>query len=1420
MSRTPPQRRDENTSLRRLAILLRPYSRRLIMVVFMTIALAMFNMILPAYFIKLMIDDVFAGNGNIKLLWAILPGILVVYLARNLLYFFAKFSTVLVGENLCFTLRNRLFEQLQQMNLAFYRENKPGKISSRVMDDSFQVQTFIQDELPKLLQASFLFLGLVAVLYAVNWQLALASTIVLPLHLMVFLIFKQPIKNASRTAQEQLAIVHGNLIEKFLGAEVVKGFTAEDRENREFLKATDISRRSQLLSKKYHVTQKIIADLIVGLGTVALLGWGAWQVLGPSEMLPGIFFAFFALVRLLYPTVLELMSGFAKLAKCSASIDRVFEMLESTDGEGGNRGQLLPAVRGELRFDSVSFAYKDGPPVLKNVNLHMKPGQVCAIVGPSGAGKSTLVSLVPRFNEPDLGFIELDGVRLDQLDVRNLREAVGIAFQECFLFSSSILENLLYARPEASMKQVIEVAKRTGAHAFIMKLPDGYDTVMGEEGISLSRGEKQRVNLTRAMLKNPKILILDEATASIDIASESQIIPNILEFMRGKTTLMITHRPELLQHADMVVYIEDGRIKYEGPVSEMPDLDLGISPFEAETIDETEPRRKLSDPGSGGAGETGGGGGGFLGMLLAAAICAASMLVPVSPVMAQAAVIENAGKLIATSGMSEGDVTDLLDLVIARLQVEQGFTISRSKGDLKALPSTKGLRGEHVLTKSSEKQVTLLQLGYKSFRSQPPHIWVYGITIPTEGEAKPADPVATVVKLIEEGKKSREAAMASRKASDLATEKIILSHVEAARCTKMLKSFGYTVGIAGTTVDPKALPVILEMPSTTFSQLPKSVTVDFPATASDPINEIIVFYNPAQPEQFSGVLDKVRNIIDVPARQIIISAMVLEISETGLDRLGVEWELRAGHDNLSELVLGQLPGLTAVERSVSLTAPNVFGEFEVTLHALIKDGIAEVLSRPHVLTLDNRMANIAITRTLPIVNSITNPNASTVTVSFRKEITGITLNVRPHASHDGEEVAMQIVAQVSDRVPGEDVVVFNSIGDEVARSPTIAKREIKATVRVANNTPFIIGGLVAKVNIQDTEKVPVLGDLPWVGPFFRSDRIESEKREVIVVITPFLLPQGRVVSRVMPLDKDSFDSFGDQLFRSAYRIRAEDVFDLRFLTDNLQVRQMQILAKEVASKNAELGRQYPFDRFAGGRIPGERILVYRQMYEVIKRRKIEDDVNLDRLIFFQGNEQSESGFDVEFLTPFLHKQAGGEFTGFKGKALALTYTLQKFNDRARGILSQPVPKISLVDCADREEWGRLLWELNQPGKDGNERYTILIQNHKDLTRLKRAIVLKHTVELNVHAGVTPMLKHFTVGRELLVPNVKPDKVYLIDEEVAKYFFYTEQYYPAVRQELERDIQALKVMLKDPQVTPHLTDPSVVDRPLPWVPPLR
>jgi len=558
----------EVSALSRMGELLGAYKLRLAVAILMLIGLTAVNIVIPQL-IAVVFDEVFP-TGHWWMLFTILGAMLGLYVLRNLLYFGGKYISVTVGEDVCFSLRKRLFERLQHMSLRYYHQNKPGQLSSRVMNDSYVIQQFIQNELPTLVQAVLLFLGIVATIYAMNWQLALASTVVLPMHIAAFYYFRRPIKQASSAAQRHLADATGNLIEKFLGIEVVKGFAGEVRENQAFERSIDESRRSELRGQRYHVMQKVMADLLVGLGIVFLFGFGAYQVMGrPADqaLAPGDFIAFFWYIRMLYPTVIDMMSGSAKLARASASIDRAYEVLDLIPDEPDSQQQGSIDIQGRLSFKDVGFAYPDGGPVLEGVSFEVEPGQVCAIVGASGAGKSTLMSLVPRLNEPTEGEVQLDGVDIRKLGLSVLRGGIGVAFQETFLFSSSILENIRYARPEATREEVVKVVQQIGLHEFVQALPNAYDTMVGDAGLSLSRGQKQQITLARAILKDPRVLILDEATSSIDEAREAKLIPEVLQFMKGKTTLMVTHRPALLRHVDKVIHIEKGRIAYDGPPS-------------------------------------------------------------------------------------------------------------------------------------------------------------------------------------------------------------------------------------------------------------------------------------------------------------------------------------------------------------------------------------------------------------------------------------------------------------------------------------------------------------------------------------------------------------------------------------------------------------------------------------------------------------------------------------------------------------------------------------------------------------------------------------------------------------------------------------------------------------------------------------
>jgi general secretion pathway protein D len=720
------------------------------------------------------------------------------------------------------------------------------------------------------------------------------------------------------------------------------------------------------------------------------------------------------------------------------------------------------------------------------------------------------------------------------------------------------------------------------------------------------------------------------------------------------------------------------------------------------------------------------------------------------------------------------------------------------------------------------------------------------------------DELAEVVDIVASARQSLQAERADLRIADLAVETLDLSYIEADRCLALLKVLGYQTveyktggkGVGKSQiiqpsgkVDAGNLPVVISTPATAASNLvgesqigggafglsmTPSVASELPEnTAAAPTMQLMVLYHPARPQQFSELKHRIHSRIDVPARQILIEAMVLEISQTGLTELGVEWELTSPfgsepYDQVDTLKLGRLPSnLSATQSTLNVEIGDVLGHFQAKLRALVRTGEAEILSRPSVLTLDNRQASIRVGEDIPVATSVAGlRNNDKISFNFKYLPTGILLNVRPRVAPERNEVSMQIDGIVSAEVPGEQLEIRAQDGEEVlATAPRISTRRVQTYGRIANNTPFIIGGLVSRDRTSTKEKVPLLGDLPLVGGLFRNETTDTLKREVIIVITPYVLPDNKVVGRNMPKDEDMFDSFGNRLFRDAYRIRAEDVFDLSFLHENQPLQRMSERAEQAVRRNFRLAERYPFNRFVGGRIPGERILVYRQMYEVIKRLGIDDriepialrgGVRADPMIFFKPDRASLSGFKVRFLWPYLMQETGVEvddqharpnavyrWLQDHGKALALTYTRRQTSE-PKEVLAHPVPETRLVDCADREAWDRLLSELNTRDEQGRQRFTILIRSADDWSRLKRATVLKQVVQLNANAKALS-LDNFSIGRLLLMPTIHEDKVYLIDGQTAKYFYYTEQYYAALEKELAADVEALEAALTHPAV---------------------
>ena len=639
---------------------------------------------------------------------------------------------------------------------------------------------------------------------------------------------------------------------------------------------------------------------------------------------------------------------------------------------------------------------------------------------------------------------------------------------------------------------------------------------------------------------------------------------------------------------------------------------------------------------------------------------------------------------------------------------------------------------------------------------------------------------------------------------NVTSKRLRLSYIAPDRCMNILKVYGFNVGTVGKPLDVKKLPVVHILPGTKYHDTVLAQNSNFPQTETDPINEVIIFYDKEQPEQYGQIARVIEEQIDVPARQIIIEAMVLELSSTALRELGVQWELnQPGASNfLSEKVLNTSSNPLMIGNiaypavgnpaQVDITTTNIFREFNTRLRALVESGSAQVLSRPSVLTLDNRMATINVSEQIPIAKSRFLSNGNFASIDFAKETAGIQLSVRPRINSSGSEVSMQINASVTARVPGEDLEIKDNRGDVIASSPTLSVREVKTYTRIANSTPFIIGGLIAEDSTKNSQKVPILGELPIVSPLFKSKSDVSLKREVIIVITPFVIPENQKTQQIakhIPKDEDVFDSFGNHLFRDGYRIRAEDTFDLSYLQQNRQLQRLQEKVKTLLTLNPNLETKYPYNKFSNRGIPGEEILVHRQIYEVVKRLKIDKNISTDNLIFFKQDENLGAGFKVQFLEKFLKKQQV-RVSGSGGKqAVAITFQLRRFSDNVKDILKEPVPDVEIIDCPDQETWETQLSELNQPTDDGIRRHTILLRSKDDLERLKRAIVLNKIIELN-NAESILSLRSFRRGRQLAMPTVKKGDIELLDADVARCFYYSEQYYQALQKAIDEAADAL------------------------------
>jgi ABC-type multidrug transport system fused ATPase/permease subunit len=553
--------------LKRLFGYVRPYWKTLVV----TGILLLFNTglsLLPPLFQRRVVDQVI-GARDVSHLGAMIGALAGVYLLLWLTETGEQYIRHALGARFIFDLRVRIYAYLQRLSLSFFERTSTGELMSRVANDVDAVEQFVTHGVILTLIDLLRLLGASAVLVVLEWRLALVVLALLPVMAVVLRYFNRQVRPIYRQARDRLGDINARLQDNLAGIRVIQAFGQEESELERFRDVSGDYYQARVRAIRTWTIFFPALSFVTALGGATVLGIGAWLVVG-GQLSLGTLMAFMSYIVSFYDPVRRLTEVDNMFQQAIAAGERIFELLDEVpEIQDAPDALALDEIAGDVMFNDVHFRYGDGDEVLHDVEFRMSPGEVVALVGPSGAGKTSIANLLCRFYDPIHGCVRVDSHDLRTVQIKSLRRHIAVVLQDTFLFNTSVRENLRYGKPDATDEEMVAAAKAAYAHEFIAELPEGYDTEIGERGVKLSGGQKQRLALARAILANPRILILDEATSSVDAEAEYLIQQALEEVMKGRTSLVIAHRLSTIRNADKIIALEEGRIREVGDHQEL-----------------------------------------------------------------------------------------------------------------------------------------------------------------------------------------------------------------------------------------------------------------------------------------------------------------------------------------------------------------------------------------------------------------------------------------------------------------------------------------------------------------------------------------------------------------------------------------------------------------------------------------------------------------------------------------------------------------------------------------------------------------------------------------------------------------------------------------------------------------------------------